>query len=82
MVEEVTKLKEQPGANINVTGSTTLVRALLRAGLVDELNLLLHPIVVGTGRRLFAEDAGRMPLTLAHSATFGTGVTHLVYRNP
>jgi len=55
------------------------VRALLAAGLVDELNLFLHPLVVGTGQRLFADGADRLPLTLTHSATFSTGVLHLVY---
>ncbi len=80
VIEEVAKLKQQPGDAIVVTGSTTLVRTLLRAGLVDELNLLVHPIIVGTGERLFEDDAGQTPLTLVQSATFSTGVVHLVYQ--
>jgi dihydrofolate reductase len=80
VVEQVAKLKDQPGQSILSTGSITLVRTLLRAGLVDELNLLVHPIIVGAGRRLFEENADRLPLTLVHSATFSTGVVHLVYR--
>ena len=79
-VEQVRRLKEQPGQSILVTGSIGLAGTLLRAGLVDELNLLVHPIVVGKGRRLFEEDGVRLPLALAHSATFSTGVLHLVYR--
>jgi dihydrofolate reductase len=82
VVTEVAKLKEQPGGAILVTGSTTLVRTLLRAGLVDELNLLIHPVIVGTGQRLFEEEAGKLPLTLAHCAALGTGVVHAVYRKP
>ncbi len=80
VVEQIAKLKDQPGEAILVTGSITLARTLLRAGLVDELNLLLHPIVVGSGRRLFENDGVQVPLTLVSSNAFSTGVVHLVYR--
>jgi dihydrofolate reductase len=76
---QVAELKEKPGEDILVTGSTTLVRSLLGAGLVDELSLLVHPIVVGTGRRLFDDGVGQLPLKLTESATFSTGVVHLAY---
>ena len=79
VVEQVTRLKQQPGGAILTTGSTTLVRTLLRAGLVDELNLLVHPIVVGTGRRLFEDDGPQIPLRLAGCTTFSTGVLHQIY---
>ncbi|WP_312882663.1 dihydrofolate reductase family protein [Streptosporangium album] len=61
-----------------MSGSITIPRALLRAGLVDDLHLLVHPITLGTGQRLFTSD--RIPLTLAASATFSTGVVHLHYQ--
>ncbi|HEY2795598.1 MAG TPA: dihydrofolate reductase family protein [Micromonosporaceae bacterium] len=80
VVAGVTALKEQPGETILVTGSTRLVRTLLTAGLVDEVNLMVHPIVVGKGERLFAGDGPQIPLRLISSATFGTGVLHAVYR--
>ena len=80
VVEQIAKLKDQPGEAILVTGSITLARTLLRAGLVDELNLLLHPIVVGAGQRLFENDGVQVPLTLVSSNAFSTGVVHLVYR--
>jgi dihydrofolate reductase len=80
VVAGVRALKEQPGEAILITGSIRLVQTLLRAGLVDELNLLVHPIVVGPGRRLFAEDGPQIPLQLAHATTLGTGVVHAVYR--
>ncbi len=80
VVEGVAALKEQPGRAILVTGSTTLVRALLRAGLVDELNLLVHPIVLGKGDRLFDDLDQTIPLRLESSAAFGSGVVHAVYR--
>jgi dihydrofolate reductase len=81
VVAGVTELKNRPGASILTTGSIRLARTLLRAGLVDELNLLIHPIVIGGGaQRLFEDDGPRIPLALAHTATFSTGVTHAVYR--
>jgi dihydrofolate reductase len=73
-------LKEQPGKNINVTGSVTLVRSLLRDDLLDELGLLVHPIVVGTGKHLFEAGSGQIPLTLVDSQTFSTGVVSLTYQ--
>jgi dihydrofolate reductase len=81
VVAGVTRLKNQPGESILTTGSTTLARTMLRAGLVDELNLLIHPIVIGGGaQRLFEDDGPQVPLALAHTATFSTGVIHAVYR--
>jgi dihydrofolate reductase len=78
-VEGIAALKEQPGADIITTGSTGLVRTMLRAGLVDELTLLVHPVVVGKGQRLFSDDADALPLTLVETAAFSTGVVHLHY---
>ncbi|GII65177.1 pyrimidine reductase [Sphaerisporangium krabiense] len=75
---DVAALKRAPGGTIAINGSVTLVRSLLRAGLVDELRLLLHPIVVGKGTRLF-EDGGQIPLKLAHAKPFTTGVLELTY---
>jgi dihydrofolate reductase len=80
VVEQVTQLKERPGGDIMITGSISLVRTLLRAGLVDELSLLVHPIVVGKGQRLFEQDGPSLPLELVHCKTFSTGVTHQHYR--
>jgi dihydrofolate reductase len=73
---EVAKLKQDK--QFDTTGSATLVRWLLEQGLVDELHLLVHPIVVGHGKKLFA-DGAKVPLELASAATFTTGVVHLVY---
>ncbi|HEU4947014.1 MAG TPA: dihydrofolate reductase family protein [Kribbella sp.] len=78
-IEELTALKGQPGKNINVVGSITLVRSLLRAKVLDELSLLIHPIVVGHGVRLF-DEGDSIPLELVSSTTFTTGVLHTVYR--
>jgi len=77
-VDVLTSLKQQPGKDISITGSGTLVRTLLRDGLLDELRLLVHPIVVGHGKRLF-DGGDQIPLTLADSTTFSTGVLALTY---
>ncbi|MER5640211.1 dihydrofolate reductase family protein [Kitasatospora sp. NPDC002227] len=77
----IAELKGQPGGDISVTGSVTLVRWLLAQGLLDELSLMVHPVVVGKGRRLFDEaDASRYELDLVDFTTFRTGVVHLTYR--
>ena len=73
----IQRLKNQPGKNINVGASGTLVRYLLEEGLLDELHLLVHPILVGTGRRLFDEGSHHVPLRLLESKTFTTGVIYL-----
>lgn len=73
---ELTALKQD--THLGTTGSATLVRWLLEQGLVDELHLLVHPIVVGHGTKLFA-DGATVPLSLVSSQTFSTGVVHLVY---
>lgn len=77
--EEITKLKRQPGRTIGISGSTNLVRSLMRHNLLDELRLLVHPIVVGKGQHLF-EEGLEIPMTLASSETFPTGVLSVAYR--
>ena len=80
VAEEIEKLKKGPGKDIVISGSGTLVRSLLRYGLLDELQLMVHPILVGGGKRLFEEDAETKPLELVGSKTFSTGVVYLTYR--
>jgi dihydrofolate reductase len=80
LVEAVTALKNEPGgAPIAMSGSVSVVRQLLAAGLLDELHLLLHPIAVRRGMRLFEEGEQPIPLKLISSETFTTGVLNLVY---
>jgi dihydrofolate reductase len=73
---ELLKLKQDK--QLGVTGSPTLVRWLLQEGLLDELHLLVHPVVVGAGKRLF-EPGEKVQLRLIDSTTFSTGVLHLIY---
>jgi dihydrofolate reductase len=75
---KVRELKEQVDGDIQMSGSATTVRWLLANGLLDELNLLVHPIVVGRGQRLF-DDTATHRLKLVKSETFQTGVLNLSY---
>ena len=78
-LDAVRTLKMQLGKDIGMTGSVTLVRSLLQAGLLDELDLLIHPIVLGSGKRLFDDVTAQMPLELLRSETFKTGVISATY---
>ena len=80
VVEALADLKQKPGKNITISGSPALVRSLVSAGALDELHLLVCPIVLGSGKRLFEDMSGHVPLTLAGAETFQTGVAHLTYR--
>ncbi|EQA35786.1 riboflavin biosynthesis protein RibD C-terminal domain protein [Leptospira inadai serovar Lyme str. 10] len=79
VVASVRKLKEQPGKDILVTGSGVLARTLLQNDLIDELRLMIHPILVGGGRKLF-DEAPRRALELVESRKLETGVGILTYR--
>ena len=80
LIEAVTALKNEPGdGNIAISGSISVVRQLLAAGLLDELRLLVHPIAVRRGMRLFDEGEPPIPLELRSSEAFSTGVLNLVY---
>jgi dihydrofolate reductase len=80
VAQKLTDLKAQDGGDIAMSGSPTTVRWLLHQGLVDELNLLVHPIAVGQGlARLFAADEPTIPLELLSAQPFKTGVLSLSY---
>ena len=77
---QLREIKAQDGGDISMSGSATTVRWLLREGLLDELNLLVHPIAVGKGMaRLFPEGEETVPLKLLSAETFATGVLNLSY---
>ena len=79
-VEEVRKLKQEQDGNIVVHGSGRLVQTLLENDLVDELRLMVFPVVLGAGRRLFGETSDKKRLQLVDSRTVGDGVAILIYR--
>jgi len=80
VVQEVAKLKQQPGKDLQVIGSGALAQTLMQNDLVDEYRLMIHPIVIGSGRRLFAEGSTPIPLKLTDSKTSTTGVLILTYQ--
>ena len=78
--QTLTEIKARDGGDIAMSGSATTVRWLLREGLLDELNLLVHPLVVGDGRaRLFPPDEPSTPLELVSAQTFKSGVLNVSY---
>ena len=79
-LENIGELKRQPGKDITIIGSAALVRSLLEAGLLDELRLMVHPVVLGSGKRLFEDRGKQETLELVNSEAFGTGVVSLAYR--
>ena len=85
---EIRRIKDQPGGDLMVYGSAELVAALLELDIVDELRLLLFPVVLGSGKRLFREEADFRPLRLLSTRTTSSGVVILTYdrkaeaRNP
>src|SRR5215210_7245128 len=80
VAEEIAKLKRQPGKDITILGSAALVRSLLQDDLIDELSLMVHPVVLGSGKRLFEEGSDQKTLELVDSKTFSIGVLYLTYR--
>lgn len=80
LAEAVRELKAKPGGELQVHGSISVVRWLLENDLVDELNLLVVPVIVGQGKRLFPESGPDVALDLAESRTFPKGITLQVYR--
>ncbi len=78
--QEVARVRDEVGGDLVVHGSPTLVQTLLENDLVDELRLMVFPVVLGDGKRLFAETSDKKPLALADSKAVGDGVSILVYR--
>jgi len=79
LADEVSRLREQHDGDIVVHGSMQLVEALLENDLIDELRLMVFPVVLGSGKRLFGETSGKKPLKLSDSKIVGDGVAILVY---
>jgi dihydrofolate reductase len=78
--KELARLKRQPGKNIGVAGSPTLVRSMLKDELLDELTLMIHPVVVGKGKRLFEDGGDLKRYKVAYSKATSTGVLIVTYQ--
>ena len=79
--DAVAELKQQPGPDAVVLGSGELIQSLMPRGLIDEFRLMIHPIVVGQGRRMFGDDGALAQLELVESVTTTTGVVIARYRS-
>jgi len=79
VVEEVSRLKQQPGQDILVAGSGQLVHTLMQHDLIDEYRFMVHPIVLGSGKRLFRDGSDTKVLRLVDTKTFSSGVVVLYY---
>ena len=80
VAEEVPRLKRQPGNDILIFGSGDLVNTLMQHDLIDEYRLMIFPVVVGSGKRLFGDEIDTKVLRLVETKTFGSGVVVLTYR--
>ena len=80
LAEAIAKLKQQPGKNIGVPGSPTLVRSMIQEDLLDQLTLMIHPVVAGSGKRLFEQTGTLKRLKLIDSKITKTGVAVLTYQ--
>lgn len=78
--DDIVALKHEAGKNIVIYGSASIVQALTACGLIDEYQLLVHPVVLGSGKRLFREGSDRTALRLVETKTFDSGVVLLTYQ--
>ena len=80
IAEEVSRLKQQPGKDILLAGSAALVNTLMQHDLIDEYRLMVHPIIVGGGKRLFGDGINKKVLRLVDTKTFSSGIIVLSYQ--
>src|SRR5918997_6019397 len=80
IAEEGFRLKQQPGQDILIFGSGDLVNTLMQHGLIDEYRIMVFPVIVGSGKRLFEDGSETTALRLVDTKTFGSGVVVLTYR--
>ncbi len=80
IVEAISMLKQQPGQNILIQGSATLVQALMQADLIDEFHFIVHPAIAGSGKRFFTDEMGMTKLKLVESKAISLGIVLLTYK--
>ena len=79
LAAEVRKLKEEPGKDLLLSGSAQLFNALMQENLIDLYRFMLHPVVLGKGKRLFSEDVQKRPFELTQTKPFRSGIVILEY---
>jgi dihydrofolate reductase len=80
--DEILKLKQQPGKNMMIFGSGTLVEQLTHLGLIDEYQLMVNPVILGRGKPFFKDIKDRITLKLVQTKTFSNGIVLLHYQMP
>ena len=80
IIEEIRELKKQNGNEIQIPGSATLVQSLMKANLIDEYRFLVHPIIMGSGKRFFKDEMKTSGMKLILTQTFDKGVVLLCYQ--
>ncbi len=80
VAEEIARLKQEPGRDILVSGSGELVQTLMQHNLVDEYQLMVHPVVLGGGKRLFRDGTNKQTLKLINTRSFSSGIVVLSYQ--
>ncbi|AQU77119.1 dihydrofolate reductase family protein [Priestia megaterium] len=80
VTDEIFKLKQEPGQNLLIYGSSDLVNTLIQEDLIDEYHLIVHPIILGKGKRLFKDGIDAKSLKLVNSTTTSSGVVILSYK--
>jgi dihydrofolate reductase len=81
IIEEITRLKQKPGQNILINGSANLVKSLMPTDLIDEYRFLVHPIIMGSGKRFFKDGMNATKLKLVKTETFPLGVVLVWYES-
>jgi dihydrofolate reductase len=79
VAQEIARLKQEPGRNIEMYGSTALMQALMRHDLIDEYRIWVHPLILGSGKRLFPDHGHGMKLVLKETKTRSSGVVGLIF---
>lgn len=80
VAEEIARLKREPGRDIYVAGGAALARSLAHRGLIDEYNLTIHPVILGSGMSLFPERSEEIALNLVKTMPFESGAVHCIYQ--
>jgi dihydrofolate reductase len=80
LADEIRRLKREPGHDLLLSGSAQLFNALMKENLIDLYRFMLHPIVLGTGKRLFTDSNARRVLDLAETKRFSSGIIIMEYR--
>jgi len=80
VIEEIKRIKQQPGSNIQIEGSAELIASLMEAGVIDEYRLLVHPVIMGKGKRFFKDNTQANSLELVKTQMLDRGVLALYYQ--